>query len=247
MTRLRALGLTAALTLAMGVVWIAIGALVMPEVMTGALGGDTRRTLTAMAVRLDSLEEVAKASGAGYANLIGILRGDSAAVRSASVSVEASGLADVSVDSLVEASEAERRFVTRFEEDERLNLSVLAPVAAEGMTFYSPVPDAIAATATTDGTVIAFRTAATTGVSAIYRGTVVDIHPDEGSGETMSITIQHPNDFLSQYSGLGELAVRRGDKVAAGARIALGSADTPLRFALWHNGAALDPEEYISF
>ena len=45
-------------------------------------------------------------------------------------------------DTLMAASDAERAFVQKFENSQRYELSVLAPIAAEAMAFYSPAPGA---------------------------------------------------------------------------------------------------------
>jgi murein DD-endopeptidase MepM/ murein hydrolase activator NlpD len=60
--------------------------------------------------------------------------------------------------------------------------------------------------------------------------------------------IQHPNEFISIYSGLSEIFVSNGDKINTGTRIGIAEAGKfELKFELWHNGTALDPRQYINF
>lgn len=67
------------------------------------------------------------------------------------------------------------------------------------------------------------------------------------------IQIQHNNNYLSWYKHNAELLKRVGDYVSAGEAIAIvgnsGELTTGphLHFELWHNGAPLNPENYILF
>lgn len=88
-------------------------------------------------------------------------------------------------------------------------------------------------------------------IYAILDGTVVF------SGWTIEtgyvIYIQHDADLISAYKHNSELLKNKGDRVRAGEAIAIigstGELSTGphLHFELWHNGTALDPEEYIDF
>jgi murein DD-endopeptidase MepM/ murein hydrolase activator NlpD len=67
------------------------------------------------------------------------------------------------------------------------------------------------------------------------------------------IGIQHPDNIISVYKHNSVLLKREGDPVRAGEPIAIigetGELVTGphLHFELWHNGAPVDPEEFISF
>ena len=81
-------------------------------------------------------------------------------------------------------------------------------------------------------------------LSAIYRGTVISVNTSADG--TSSVTVQHPNDFVSIYSGLDHIFVDRGQRVEPGQR--LGHIGTmPANFELWHKGSPLDPGDYINF
>lgn len=88
-------------------------------------------------------------------------------------------------------------------------------------------------------------------IKAALEGTVIF------SGWTMEtgyvIQIQHRDNLLSIYKHNSVLLKKMGDLVRAGEPIAIVgnsgeySSGPHLHFEIWHNGVALDPEEYISF
>lgn len=88
-------------------------------------------------------------------------------------------------------------------------------------------------------------------ISAIMDGTVIF------SGWTIEtgyvIYVQHDAELISVYKHNSELLKNMGDRVKAGEAIAIigntGELSTGphLHFELWHNGTALDPEQYIDF
>lgn len=90
-----------------------------------------------------------------------------------------------------------------------------------------------------------------TRISSVLDGTVIF------SGWTLEtgyvIYIQHEAELISVYKHNAELLKNVSDKVRAGEAIAIigntGEMTTGphLHFELWHNGTAVDPEEYIDF
>jgi len=88
-------------------------------------------------------------------------------------------------------------------------------------------------------------------ISAVLKGTIIF------SGWTLEtgyvIYIQHESDLISVYKHNAELLKNTGDKVQAGEAIAIigntGELSTGphLHFELWHDGNALNPEQYIDF
>lgn len=152
------------------------------------------------------------------------------------------------LDSLMEATHAERSFTKRFEESERFNVSVLSPIAAEGMTFYAPVTGIETVERVSDSGIpyVYVLAGKYLPVSAIYRGTVLNASYITGRG--VVVTVQHPNNFVSIYSGLADVHATKGDKVEAGQRIGVArEGNFPFTFELWHNGAPLTPKDYILF
>lgn len=206
--------------------------------LPGALSGDLRAQYLEAAFRLDSLEIETQRRADYAANIRAILRGE------ATHNDTITSTTPQPIDSLLAASDAERQFVRSYEQEERFNLSVLAPIAAEGMIFTSPLTASAECHPLPSGGV-AFTINRAVPVSAIYRGTVVAMIIDNDGCTT--IVVQHPNDFVSTFSGLSNVYVNVGTRVAAGQRIADTTAKVPMNFDLWHNGTALDPREYIAF
>lgn len=189
--------------------------------LPGHLDGDLRSQYLDAALRIDSLERATRSHETYADNIRRIFTGDTAGT-SHTGATTAHVVAD---DSLLEASEAERRFVRQFDARERFNLSVLSPIAAEGMIFESPVENI-----TGSGN-----------IDAVYRGTVINVALLPGG--TYMVSVQHPNDFLSVYSRLDEVYVGKGSKVISGQRI--GCAAGKPGFELWHAGSLLDPAQYV--
>ncbi len=88
-------------------------------------------------------------------------------------------------------------------------------------------------------------------ISSVLDGTIIFSGWTIETGYT--IYIQHSADLISVYKHNAELLKKTGDKVKAGEAIAIignsGELSTGphLHFELWHNGTAMNPEEYIDF
>ena len=152
-------------------------------------------------------------------------------------------------DSLIGPSERERNFVARMQEHERFNVSVLAPLAADGMIFTNVTDNGIFSSSTLKEPYPEVILASGANVKAMTDGTVVDAAYSSPKG-CYSMAIQHRGGFLSYYSGLGSPLVDIGEKVSAGQIIA--SPPSPdangrriIRVRLWHNGIHLIPYDYI--
>lgn len=195
------------------------------RLLPGGLKGDVRRQYTEAALRIDSLEHISRQQTAYTSNIIAILT-DSLPDPVIPDARQPSSI----IDTLISAGENEQRFVKQFEQQEqRFNLSVLSPIAADGMIFESP-----SETDTGAGP-----------INSVYRGTVVSSFTGDDGFSTL--VVQHPNDFISVYSDLDEVYVDRGDKIVAGQRIGHATSQRPLLFELWHSGARLDPALYIAY
>lgn len=88
-------------------------------------------------------------------------------------------------------------------------------------------------------------------ISSVLNGTVIISHWTSETGYV--IVIQHKNDYVSIYKHNSLLLKEVGDFVNAGDHIAvIGnsgelSSGPHLHFELWHKGAPVNPEDYISF
>lgn len=175
-------------------------------------------------LRIDSMLVKTDVNQQYIDNIMSILSGDGGVVTAPDFAPE-----DIA-DTLMVASEAERAFVADWMERERGNLSVLTPIAAEGMMFRLPAPGA---TITDESTLQAARGAT---VTAIQDATVIDAHVDPLTGRH-TIILQHSNDFLSTYSGLATRFVAPGQHVMAGHALGALGSDGKLRLSVWHQGA----------
>lgn len=203
--------------------------------LPGGLRGDLRGNYLETSLRVDSLQEQMRLQSQWLNNFRAVVAGDV----SDSIPIYEPTAVGLS-DSLTASSEAERRFVRQYENEERFNLSVLAPLAADGMVFVSPV----ASTATVSGSPTGMLVSGTRGMplSSVYRGTVVSVATAPNG--TNVVTVQHPNDFVTVYSGLGEVFVDKGSRVSAGQRLGH-SSTAQARVEMWHKGSELNPAEYI--
>lgn len=213
------------------------------KLLPGRLEGDLRSRYVDMAIKLDSLETRTRINDRYIANLRTILAEEPADTQKEVRADE--NLAKLNSDSLLAATEAEKRFVQNYEAANRFNLSVLTPIAAEVMAFYSPVADIFTEPEVTEEPGVEFSEPGLLAVSSVYRGSVLGVFTD-GKG-LKTVIIQHPNDFVSIYSGLADCFATTGSKVLAGERIGHSGKGNKFRFELWHNGAATNPTDYISF
>lgn len=228
----------AAFFISVVIVWCLVAYTPLRNIFPGALHGDLRSQYLETAIKIDSLQYAAKMNAAYVSNISAVLKGE------ATSEIPNDSISPQTADSVAGASERERDFVHRFEQRERFNLSVLAPLAAEGMIFSNPVVASVQSQTLPSGAMV-FYTRHSVPVAAIYRGTVVAEAVDEKGNSY--VVIQHPNDFVSVFSGLTNVYVAIGARVDAGQRIGDSSAVIPLEFQLWHSGSALDPREYLAF
>lgn len=241
MTRTKVTLVTAAVVAGgAALLWVIMAYTPMRTLLPGSLRGDLRAQYLEMALRLDSLEQKARINDAYLAGIVAVVTDslpEDSAMRRAAETIIAS-------DSLLASTEAERRFVQSYQEEERFNLSVLAPIAAEGMIFGRPVAAASQAVLSTESVpALIISAGRSVPVTAVYRGTVVGVSVNTDGRYT--VMIQHPNDFVSVYSGIGEVLTQKGRKLAGGQSIGLTAAKGNIAFELWHNGTALDPGMYV--
>lgn len=88
-------------------------------------------------------------------------------------------------------------------------------------------------------------------VISILSGEVIEVEEKELLGK--SVTIRHDNELISVYQSLGEVTVKKGDKVSTGQVIGKsGSCDlitdskNNLHFELYASGTITDPEIYYN-
>lgn len=163
--------------------------------------------------------------------------------------VMTANLREMSPDSLLPPSPLERKFVNAMEERERFNISVLAPLAADGMMF-SPLSDSgiFSASSRTEekGNVILPPDES---VKSVADGSILASYYSTAEGGYVVI-IQHAKGFVTRIARLGSPMVSAGDAVLAGQMLALGpnpdgKGRRYIEVMMWHNGLPLIPYDYI--
>lgn len=153
-------------------------------------------------------------------------------------------------------SSSDSMFRREHEEDEKYNLSfgnTKKSNILSNMHFFAPIKGMISDPY--DSKKEHFGTDIVGGdnerISSILDGTVIFAEWTLNTGYV--IQIQHSNNLLSVYKHNSELLKKTGDHVKSGEVIALLgnsgelTSGPHLHFELWHNGQALNPEDYIKF
>lgn len=236
--------------LLMCVMLVAAGAIIAYTPLRTLLPGylkESQRTETEESLmRLDSLMAQYDMNKAYIDNFLKVIDtdrqpGDSVAMPD--------NLHELTPDSLMQPSEAEKKFVSQMEERERFNISVLAPLAAESMIFYPITGDGVFAkeSATSkEGVILLPRDE---NVMCAADGSVLaKYYSPKDNGYV--VVIQHNRGFVTSYSHVGTPMVETGEQVNAGQMIAMApkpDSKGTRRFAvrMWHNGLPIVPFEYL--
>lgn len=150
-------------------------------------------------------------------------------------------------DSLPDARPLEKRFVSAMEERERFNISVLAPLDADGMLFSPVAPNMIYASESRQSTTPVILLSSDSPIQAIADGIVLASYADNRG---YTLVLQHSRGFASAYYHLGTPLVSTGDVVNAGQNIAF--APNPdarhsrwISLRIWHNGTPTPPASLL--
>lgn len=229
-----------------------LGTTPLRSILPGYLKRGQRSEMYQLSDRVDSLSHRAAVNRAYIDNISKVFATDVDIDSVANAAEQTLTAVPLPLDSLLSTSELEREFVRHYEERERFNASILSPIAAEGMAFYPPVSMAPLAESTDATGRVTLQMPGSSGVSAMYRGTIVDSYYTPSRGYT--IVIQHPNEFISRYSGLATIMAERGQKVKTGERLGLTTPSAtaesqriPVTIEMWYNGAQINPKSCVSF
>ncbi len=155
----------------------------------------------------------------------------------------------MSPDSLLPASGVEKKFVSIMEEREKFNISVLAPLAADGMMFTPVSDDGIFAVNSRKDTKGTFILGSEQAIRCVADGSVLDSYFSIADN-SYTILVQHGRGFVTRYSNVGKPLIDVGDPVMGGQMIALpprpdkyGKRSVEIR--MWHNSQPLIPYDYL--
>ncbi|MBD5237308.1 MAG: M23 family metallopeptidase [Bacteroidales bacterium] len=215
--------------------------------LPGYLKEDQRAATEDNILRLDSLREVYETNQRFIDNYLRVT--DISRVASDSVPPVAPDSIHHIKDTLMLPTERERKFVARMEEQERFNISVLAPLAAEGMFFSNPADAGIFLSSSKDSYIGIVVIPSDSQVLSIADGTVIAVYFSRREKGYVAI-IQHSRGFVSRYAGMGVPLVSMGENVDAGQIIA--AAPSPDKFGkrlldirMWHNTLPVIPYNFI--
>ncbi|MDD2492294.1 MAG: M23 family metallopeptidase [Bacteroidales bacterium] len=254
----RANGLMMLLSIILSIIFIVLSVTILisytplREFIPGYPDAQTRREIVQNALKLDSLEKTVKLWDFQLNNIQRIATGQPPLE-----------LEDITMKQDTASSEGIRGTISK--EDSLLRLEVMKQEQfnigsetnrvnqIEGLHFFPPVKGIVSDgfNLATNHPYIDIAAPANSVISTVLDGTVIMAAWTDETGFT--IQVQHSNDLISIYKHNSKLLKRTGDKVKAGAAIALvgntGSLSTGyhLHFELWYKGTAVDPSKYINF
>ncbi len=212
----------------------------------------SKRAAIQNAIKVDSLESVIFRWELYSENLKRVIAGEEA-VKIDSILLNTSKTSDAAADvsGLLKKDSVLRQTVM---EEEQFNISARShrDLPIEGVLFFTPLKGVVSQGY--DPVIhpyIDITAPAGSVVKAALDGTVIFAGWSDDAGHT--IQIQHDGDIVSIYKHNEKLLKKTGDKVTAGAPIALVgntgemTTGTHLHFELWHKGETVDPTKYISF
>lgn len=207
---------------------------------------DSERALTEENImRIDSLRVTYEHNEAYLNNLLTVF--DTSRKPSDST-MRATAVNNLTPDSLFMASAAEKKFNAAVNQREKYNISVLAPLNAEGMTFYSVSNDGTISSDSRQSHRAVIFLSADSPVVSIADGRVIEVtdSPSEGA----SVIMAHSKGFISRLSHLGRVFAEPGDFIEGSQVLALPKANTgrdqsKVILEMWHNGTRLIPWKYV--
>lgn len=214
--------------------------------LPGYLKENQRSATEENLLRLDSLRNVYEVNQHFIDNYLRITDTERAPLDSARLEPDT---VPPSTESLMLPTKRESMFVARMEEQEKFNISVLAPLAANGMVFSDISDTGIFSSASKDSETGEILLPSDGTISCVADGTVLASYfsrPEKG----YVVVIQHPKGFASRYSHLGAPLVVMGEDVEAGQIIAAAPpADREgkrvIYIRMWHNGLPIVPYRFI--
>lgn len=217
------------------------------QYLPGYLDSSKRAALEGYSMRIDSLEAAGRVRMVYLENMIAVL----ANRQIEHELVPFDSVASVLQDTLLLASERERNFSARYEEQERFGLSK-EQESEQTVFFITPVKGEVLNYDEEDNTVLGtdVRVLRESPVVAPLEGTVVSVSLIAGQG--YRVVMQHPNDFVSVMSNLNKVLVEEGQMIKAGHVLGhvggkAKSSSSVLNIQIWHKGNALESRSIMMF
>lgn len=213
----------------------------LKQTLPGYMPPKERKTTIDDLMKVDSMQHLYEINQAYLDNLLTVLdteRSGGDSLKWAALTVKQAG------DSLMGTSTEEKKFRAMMDERERYNLSILAPMAAEGMMFQEPAPGYTFAHGSEKSMMAKILVPRAESLRNLADGYVLDVYFTPG--ESYVAIIQHSNGFISRWSHLGTPMVRKGENVVGGQALAStpasGGYDASYTLLeMWRNGTPLVP------
>jgi len=207
---------------------------------------NTRRAAIQTALKVDSLQNTVARWELYSNNLLRIVEGQEP-IKIDSLIKQAAAANSVSAEELTRLQQQDSilRALVAKEEEFEVSSKSTRKLTIEGMHFFTPLKGAV--TRSFDPVAHPYmdiNAPVNSVVMAVLDGTVISSEWSDESG--FVVVLQHADDIVSIYRNNQKVLVRVGDKVAAGASIAL-AGGAELEFGLWYKGEAEDPSKYIKF
>ncbi|EJW99540.1 peptidase, M23 family [gut metagenome] len=218
--------------------------------LPGYMNSEIRAQVVENALRADSLQLLVERQNLYIMNIQDIFKGE---VNTDSIH-SMDSLTVLRSDSLMERTQRETAFRKQYEETEKYNLTnITARTDADGLIFFRPTQGMVSTPYDVEKQHFGTDIAANPGESvlAVLDGTVILSTYTAENGYL--IEVQHSHNFVSVYKHCGLLLKKAGESVKAGEAIAtVGTADERntgphLHYELWHQGKAINPEQFILF
>lgn len=247
-TRLQAAAVLLGISLIIGVLTVLIVVFTpLRHLLPGYMEEASRDNTIEYIMRLDSLQQAYNRNQAYLSNIATIFNTDRTPSDSTRLVANPNPMTP---DSLLATSEQEKKFVRMMEEREKYNISILAPLAADGMVFQPVSDEAVISEDTRSASTARVIVAAGRPVCAIADGRVLDTYYSRRDGG-YCVLIQHKRGFVSRLSRIGQPLVEPGDNLTAGQIVALpargnGRDNTSVTLEMWRNGTVLIPATVLS-
>lgn len=207
-----------------------------------------RGDFTDMMMRIDSLRHNAEINQHYINNVLGLF--DNNRIATSDSVAAGRPVSSLSPDSLMAATEQERRFNASWERDRNYRVSALASMAAEGVRFGPVATAGITTHNSMKNEEVEIIVPIGDPVLTPADARVIDLYYSGLKGG-FTLLLQHPRGFLSRISGLGKVLVHEGATLAQGDAIGFGpgrnvGSNASVRVRIWHNGSPLLPSQYLT-
>lgn len=222
------------------------------EFIPGYPDKDTRKTIVANALKVDSLERDLSMWQRHLDNINRVLSGRPTEV------IESNPDTTKKYKNLeLGRSEEDSKFRAEMEAAEKYKLAVFdkaqKPQGISGIRFYTPVKGKVLKPFNSQSGQmgVVLSVAPNELVLATLEGTVINAGWSMDYG--YSVVVQHSNNILSVYKYNSRVLKKVGEKVRAGETIAVVGTrndqknSAQLLFELWYNGVPINPQQYVIF